>query len=160
MSAIFSECFKYRYCLERRIDMRFSKGEIIFVMLNPSTADHQTDDATIRRLMRFAREWRYDRFIVLNLYAFRSTAPKILKKTKDPVGPSNDKFILEALEESSCRIVCAWGNNAGKDRVCEFMKLVGERELWCFGVNKSGMPKHPLYVPADRSLIRYKPYGS
>ena len=66
MSAVISDCQRYRYWLER------DRGErpLVFVMLNPSTADAEVDDPTIRRCRRFASDNGYTGIIVVNLYAF------------------------------------------------------------------------------------------
>lgn len=86
-TAIISEDEKYRYQLSRCWDE--TKPRILFIMLNPSTADANIDDPTIRRVISFAKSWGYGGVYVGNLFAFRSTDPKGLKQIADPVGENN-----------------------------------------------------------------------
>ena len=124
-------------------------------MLNPSTADADTDDPTIRRVRGFGRRWGCDGVGVWNLYGFRSPNPKALWKADDPVGPDNDTWFKRLFQNED--IVCAWGNNAKKARVKEFVDMAKARDvgMWCLGVTKSGAPRHPLYVRADQPLIKW-----
>ena len=85
--AVISQDNKYRYQLSRIWDNE--KPTVLFIMLNPSTADADADDPTIRRVVNFAKSWGYGGVFVGNLYAFRSTDPKGLKHTEDPVGEEN-----------------------------------------------------------------------
>lgn len=89
--AVFSPCQRYRYWLERR----FSEGDgtAVFVMLNPSTATAETNDPTIRRCIGFARSWGCDYLVVVNIFAFRATDPKVMKAEADPVGSDNDRHL-------------------------------------------------------------------
>ncbi|MGF6870951.1 DUF1643 domain-containing protein [Paraburkholderia sp. MM5477-R1] len=115
MSAIISECGGYRYILTRAADsMCPMKTAAVFVMLNPSTADEEQDDPTIRRCRGFARLWDCNGISVANLYALRSTDPAGLWVHPDPVGPDNDAHLcqiasietrnqLSALGESHAR---------------------------------------------------------
>ena len=82
---------KYRYYLTRVWD--YKKPTLLFIMLNPSIADSNNDDPTIRRVVDFAEYWGYGGIYVGNLYAFRSTDPKGLLKTDDSKGPENEKNI-------------------------------------------------------------------
>lgn len=151
MSAVISQCTQYRYLLER------DKGlfPLVFVMLNPSTADAEIDDPTIRRCKRFASDNGFTGIIVVNLYAFRATKPKDLFLASDPVGPENDFFILNAIQGHT--VCCAWGTNADKKRADEVRQLIidsGNYPL-CLGKTKKGFPRHPLYVKADQPLIAF-----
>lgn len=155
-SAVISDCSNYRYSLTRTFDTVTHKTPVLFVMLNPSTADHREDDPTIRRCISFAKAWGHRNLNVANLYAFRSTDPVGLKACSDPIGPLNDDYLANLL---ACHmdVVCAWGNNAEPERVNEFVylaELIGAR-LWCLGTTKTNMPKHPLYIKADQPLISW-----
>ncbi len=87
----------YRYTLTREVDM-FGNGEAaMFLMLNPSTADETEDDPTIRRCIGFARRWGYSTLHVANLFAFRATSPADLKMASDPIGPDNDRHLVNRL---------------------------------------------------------------
>src|SRR3954454_21911255 len=89
-SAVFSKCNRYRYRLDRIWDE--ARPPLAFGMLNPSTADHERNDATIERCERRARALGFGSLIVWNLFAFRSTKPSTLKAQDDPIGPKNDLF--------------------------------------------------------------------
>lgn len=147
-SAKISECGQYRYWLRRG-----EGNPLLFCMLNPSTADASQDDPTIRRCKSFAQAAGFDSILVVNLYAYRATAPASMLKAVDPVGPDNDYHLLMAARQYP-DVVCAWGANARRDRVDAvrgLLKSAGAR-LWCLGTTQSGAPRHPLYVPAVQPL--------
>lgn len=156
-NALISDCEKYRYWLTRSCENMFpEKGSALFVMLNPSTADANIDDPTIRRCIGFARSWDCNSLTVANLYAYRATKPSELWKCNDPIGPDNDRWLWKLAKEHG-DIVCAWGDQAKPERVKEFKKIAKEADvkLWCLGTNKSGSPKHPLYLKADQKLVKW-----
>src|SRR5215510_5582686 len=93
--AVLSDCGRYRYMLRRTWD--HSKPRVLFVMLNPSTADAEIDDATIRSCIRLAKGAGYGSFEVVNLYALRATDPAELQRADDPVGPKNNDIIEAAI---------------------------------------------------------------
>lgn len=103
---------KYRYSLTRI--WRRAGDKVMFIMLNPSTADNEEDDPTIRRCIRYARDWNYGGLVVCNLFAYRSTDPGILRPMGDKmghdfiIGPENDKKIMECSIECD-KIIYAWG---------------------------------------------------
>lgn len=137
----------FRYVLGQ--ESRGRDGWANFLMLNPSTATHLQMDATVRRCARFAAEWGRN-WVVTNLYAFRSTDPKALKTTSDPVGPLNDKIIRMVAEQCDLTI-CAWGANGterGKDVIESLVSRIGfGPKLHHLGPrNNDGSPKHPLYL--------------
>lgn len=140
---------------------------VLFVMLNPSTADAQQDDPTIRRCVAYAKAWGYDRMEVVNLFAWRATDPRaVLAMTGgkiDPVGPANKSSFLSAIERAGM-IVCAWGAHGGHIRQDEtalgwLEDLVGlfDRDIpiTALRTTKGGFPGHPLYLPADLQPIAY-----
>jgi hypothetical protein len=143
-----SECGRYRYTLGRQ----WGDGPLVtFVMLNPSTADAEMDDPTIRRCLGFARSWGAGALHVVNLYALRSTDPAALWVVPDPVGPDNDRHLAQHAHlavRDGAPIVAAWGANARQDRVAAVRALPGMDRLQCLGVTKDGAPRHPLYLPA------------
>jgi hypothetical protein len=87
-AAVLSECGRYRYVLTRTWD--HDLAACAFIGLNPSTADAHEDDPTIRRCIRFARDWGHGGLIMLNLFAWRSTDPRGLLDAIFPVGPPAD----------------------------------------------------------------------
>lgn len=141
MTAIISACGTYRYRLERS----WSTGpKVSFIMLNPSTADAEKDDPTIRRCVSFAKSWSYGGLIVGNLFALRSTDPKALYSHNDPIGPDNDAH-LRAIAVCTEQIVCAWGAH-GKfnDRSLHVARALDRFNLVALKLTKDGFPSHPL----------------
>jgi hypothetical protein len=142
-SALISRCGTYRYLLRR--EWNAALPCIHWIMLNPSTADAQQDDNTIRRVISFSQQWGYGSVVVLNLFAYRTPHPSILQAASDPVGPQNDKF----LSSINGPVIAAWGaHRFAKSRAAEVLKLLSPDTL-CLGQNKNGSPKHPLYVSRD-----------
>lgn len=138
----------YRYVLARW----WGDGpRLQFVMLNPSIADAELDDPTIRRCIGFARTLGYDGVGVFNLYAYRATKPADLWKAAEPTGGArNDDLLREVLRQTKSQpVVAAWGANAKPDRVAEFMSWTGSEQVLALGVTKDGAPRHPLYLPSD-----------
>lgn len=137
---------------------------VAFVGLNPSTADETQDDPTVRRCIGFARSWGFERMVMLNLFALRSTDPRALRKHPDPVGPLNDEWLIEETRKADM-VVCAWGTNGafipqGKHAAmlrCDFMHLrlasLVPEKLRVLGLTKGGHPKHPLYLRADTEPV-------
>lgn len=126
-----------------------------FVMLNPSTADADQDDPTIRRCVGFAKREGYAGAIIVNLYAFRATDPKDLAAAGYPVGPHNRAILSNHLYDSRMGghpVVAAWGVNARPDRVRDVLSLVPGVDWRCLGTTKDGHPRHPLYVRGDQPL--------
>lgn len=150
-TAVISLCEKYRYELERHIYSDYLIELVVFVMLNPSTADAEIDDPTIRRCIGFAERYSPEHMRVVNLYAGRATKPKDLWLMEDPVGPDNDRHVVAALEDADL-VICAWGANARRDQVDHFLKLAGDKPLYCLGTTNSGMPRHPLMLRNDTEL--------
>jgi hypothetical protein len=156
-SAVISSDEIYRYRLSRYWE--FKKPALTFVMLNPSTADGEEDDPTIRRCVGFAYRMGYGGLMVCNLYALRATRPETLWHAVDPVGPENDRHLELAFRiaaNATAPVVAAWGAHAKRQRVLEVLALPGALAvLHCLGVTKEGMPRHPLYLKSDSPLIPY-----
>ena len=145
---------KYRYVLWRRIR---EKGPVVlFVGLNPSTADHEVDDPTIRAMCEFAKRWGYATVLVGNLFAYRATDPSELDGVEDPVGPEN-MAKLEHLRLQANTCVACWGNGGSRARIGRHvMKFLGTcGKVHCVGINKTGHPKHPLYVSRKTPLSEF-----
>lgn len=153
--ATFDRSGKYRYLLWR--EWRLDLPTCVFIMLNPSTADATTDDPTIRRVTAFAHDFGFGRFDVVNLFAYRATESAVLATVRDPVGKSNNDYILETVSRSDA-CFAAWGNcGALKQRSKAVMDLLPQHiEVRCLGVNKSGEPKHPLYLPSRTKAIPFR----
>ncbi|AKS42348.1 DUF1643 domain-containing protein [Wenzhouxiangella marina] len=143
--ANFSRCRRYRYSLWRTWEVRAPK--VMMIGLNPSTADAERNDPTIRRCIGFARDWGYGGLIMTNLFAFRATYPEDLRRADDPIGPRNDAWIRR-LARCADALVAVWGNDgAWLDRSQQLRNTLGSR-LQVIRLNKSGEPAHPLYLPA------------
>jgi len=153
-AAALSPCGRYRYMLTRRLGHR--RGAATFILLNPSTADAECDDPTIRRCLGFARRWGCGRLFVLNLFALRTTDPAELRRAADPVGPDNVRWIGRILRRARRgRVVCGWGVHGAhldQDRtVMRMLTALRVRPL-AFGLTKQGHPRHPLYLPYTAAL--------
>lgn len=153
-TATISACGQYRY----RLGRRWSEGPtLLFVMLNPSTADADIDDPTIRRCIGFGRSHVFGAIEVVNLYAFRATIPAELRRHCWPIGPDNDEHIQAAVEASD-RVCVAWGANAGKSErpgvVFPLIRRAGKHPF-CLGATRSGHPSHPLFRPALSVLVPF-----
>jgi hypothetical protein len=155
-TAVLSPDERYRYLLTR--ECAAGPG-LTFIMLNPSTADDQVDDPTIRRCIRFAGREGAGRLVVVNLFALRATDPRELARHPDPAGPRNDEFILMHCRPGS-RVVAAWGAHpfaAERARAVTAAVVGNGASLHCLGVTKDGHPRHPLYVRGDAPLLPYSP---
>jgi hypothetical protein len=143
-TAKLSECRKYRYALWRTWDD--SLPYVLFVGLNPSTADETSDDPTLTRCINFAKSWGYGGVCMANLFAFRATEPFDMKASDDPVGSENNNW-LKSLAKDAAIVVAAWGNDgAYLGRSKKVVELIPN--MHCLKLNKSGEPAHPLYQPA------------
>ena len=149
--AKFSKDRIYRYALWRIWDDRMPK--LLFVGLNPSTADERNDDPTMRRCIRFSKDLGYGGFIMGNIFAYRSTDPKKLKTIKDPIGLRNN-YWLKKLHKEAGMTIAAWGTH-GKylNRGEEVSELLDN--LYCLRITKEGFPSHPLYLPSSLKPIKY-----
>jgi hypothetical protein len=157
---ILSDCGSYRYRLWREWDR--SRPTLAFLMLNPSTADHLTDDPTITRCMSRAMTDNFGRIEVANLFPLRATDPAELLSHPDPLGTMRtaDDAVLDAIDRATI-VICAWGSHpAAAERAVEVLHLLrmcGMRnKFFHLGLNKDGSPKHPLYIAAS---TRPKPFA-
>lgn len=144
-SAVFSDCRLYRYALFRVWNP--DRPLVMFVGLNPSTADERANDPTVRRCIGFARSWGYGGLIMANLYAFRATRPADLHAAAAPLGAQTDAWLVR-LRARSGLVVAAWGADPGPrlHRPADVMDLLGG--LHVLGLTKYQAPRHPLYMPA------------
>ena len=158
--AVFNEAHTHRYLLERRWDT----GELlVWVMLNPSTADAFADDPTIRRCIRFAKRDGYAGIKVVNLFALRTPDPRELQAHPDPVGACNDRMLREATRDGIA--VAAWGAGGklgGRGREVAARLAAFDVAMVCLAVTKDGQPVHPLArgrsrVPDDAPFTPWRP---
>lgn len=176
--AIFSADLRYRYLLWREwrgthdcknwrwLGAKDGNGEelgepraCVFVMLNPSTADGDVDDATIRKCVAYARLWRYERLEVVNLFAYRATEPRTLlalNHNDDPVGPCNQEYFDRIIDRAGI-VICAWGahgDHIGQDETA--LGWLGGKRCYALGLTKGGHPRHPLYLPLVAKPTRFQ----
>lgn len=146
----FSRCGAYRYWLTRQ----WADGpDLVFIGLNPSTADAQRDDATLRRIINFAAGWGYGAVTVVNLFAWRARHPGDLKHARDPVGSRNN-YWLQKLALANGPVVAAWGNHGvflGRQQTV----LAKLSNPLCLGITRKGHPRHPLYAPKSSTLSAF-----
>ncbi|EJU14148.1 hypothetical protein LH128_05298 [Sphingomonas sp. LH128] len=158
MSAIISECGKYRYRLDR-----FGSTHALctaIIMVNPSTADAELDDATIRKLRGFGERNQWGHLVIGNLFAYRATDVRELGKVSDPVGPQNDDYLMRIMAEAD-QVVFAWGPIAKVPKyrrnrwldVAGIARGSGLEPLSIGAPAKCGHPKHPLMLPYDSPII-------
>lgn len=162
-TAVLSDDGVFRYVLTRDLG---GDRTVVFVMLNPSTADAAVDDATVRRCKGFVRTWGFGKLVVVNLFAFRATKPANMitcaKAGGDIVGPDNDTHIIEQVRGAE-RVVLAWGANAAKpalrQRAADVVRLVRDHcqgaPQVCLRLTGDGCPEHPLFVPGDVEPIPF-----
>ena len=151
-TADFSTCRTWRYSLYRIWTLK--KPHILFVCLNPSTADENINDPTVRRCIGFAESWGYGGMIMANMFAYRATDPKDMKSATDPIGPENDLYLSHLSKHSEITIM-AWGND-GKylNRDKEVVGLLKNKHY--FKLTNIGQPCHPLYLKASLAPIKFK----
>ncbi len=160
MSAIFSPCRTWRYRLDR--EFLRSGPTIVFGLHNPSTADENTDDPTLKRGIAFAHAWGAGRLVFVNSWAGVATKQKDLWLMDDPIGPQNDLHIIQVAREvrkTNGFFVFAWGRinppqylrRVAISRLYKFENLVRSQgcEIRILGLTKAGYPRHPLYLKAD-----------
>jgi hypothetical protein len=142
---------EYRY----RLDRWWGPGpRMCFIMLNPSTADADQNDPTIRRCIAFAKRDGFDGITVVNLFARRCTRPEDLEDPGDPTGPANLHVIRTAVESASVA-VAAWGAHPIAVPQAAALRVLLVWQMFCLGKTKSGAPRHPLYVKGDAELVRW-----
>ena len=128
--------------------------QVMFIGLNPSTADEQNDDPTLTRCINYAKTWGFGSICMTNLFAYRATRPKDMLAVSDPVGIENDEWLIEQSQKAGL-VIAAWGNTgAHLNRSSEVKQLIPK--LHYLNLNQSGEPAHPLYLKLD---LRPLPFG-
>ncbi|MCH8247042.1 MAG: DUF1643 domain-containing protein [Bacteroidetes bacterium] len=156
-SADFSPCWTWRYTLIREWDD--SLPRLLFVLLNPSTADAEKDDPTNRKGIKFAKLWGYGAVVFVNLFAIRSPYPEKIRVVGDPIGPENNAWIRRQVLVTD-DIIVAWGMHGDdaprhRDRPEAVLNLL-PRPVFCMGTTKDGHPKHPLYLPHKTEMTEFR----
>lgn len=160
--AAFSPDGQHRYRLCRRWDR--SKPRVLWVMLNPSSANALQDDPTIRRVQRFSVKNGFGALEVVNLFSRISTDPEDLKglDTAALIGPENAKHWAEAKGRADA-VIAAWGamkvfdEASAKARALQAVAFF--EEMMALEILAGGMPKHPLYCEKDSILVTFATKG-
>lgn len=155
-SAEISDCGKYRWWLQRR----WADGPLVcFVMLNPSTADAEKDDPTIRRCVSYAKMWGFGALSVRNLFPFRTPSPKVLGKAMnqgiDCRGGERGLGELTVCRTAGL-VIAGWGAFQASSRVTQFLDAIAGTPVYCLNKNADGSPVHPLYQKTNLFPIRFR----
>ncbi len=157
--ACFSENRKYRYGLWRR--WKTSGPWVTFLMLNPSLADVDHSDPTVKRCEMFSQTWGFAGIEVVNVFGLISPYPEDLHGRRNPIEHAegaNDEHIRHAAERSAF-VVAAWGTNVEhpklRKRMQRIVVLLADFDVRALRVTKNGHPSHPLYLPSTLIAQRY-----
>jgi hypothetical protein len=155
--AIFSEDRKHRFCLWRYWDMSNPKV-VLFIGLNPSRGNEFYNDPTIKRCIAFAKKFGCGGMLFGNLYSLISPDPDSVKANIETAShPLNNEALLYMAQLSS-QVVCCWGTwdfiALRKYAVVDMLRAAGISAS-CFGLNRDGSPKHPLYLKSNCTLMPF-----
>lgn len=146
-SALLSECGKYRWRLER--DLEVPGPVYAFFGVNPSTADHQIDDQTVKKWIGFTRTWGGGSFIVGNLFAYRATDVKELRGVQDMRHEMNMAHLVEIIADADILVPC-WGARGKIPKelhhhigVLKGVLMKAGKPVKHLGLTASGDPTHP-----------------
>ena len=162
-SAAFSTCGTYRYELRRYLG---EGAPLVICGLNPSSADAETDDPTLRRDIGFAQRWKCGLVVKVNAYALIETDVAKMKRQRaagrDVIGPENERWLRRAIRlarDHNGIFLAAWGAHIEPDRQHAIAVRLAAAKVTarCLGMNKNGTPAHELYVPYDRALRDWRP---
>ena len=145
-TALYSDCGGYRYLLSRV--WAAQRGLANFVMLNPSVADVVKNDPTVERCERRAEMLGFGGYCVSNIFAWRDTDPLRMRKATHPVGPDNDRILLDEAQRAEIVIV-AWGvHGAHRGRGAAVRHMFDDKGIAMhhLGLTRRGHPRHPLYA--------------
>lgn len=152
---------QYRYTLVRSFPL-CDGSKYAFFGINPSTADDQFDDATVRKWKGFVARWDGCGFVVGNCFAARATDVRKLAEFDDPIGPLNDYHLKNICDACDVLVPC-WGSRKKiPDRLHERLDFVTrlvlsyDKPVMCFGKTSSGDPKHPLMLGYDTVLESFR----
>jgi hypothetical protein len=156
--AKFSHDTKYRYQLWRTWDE--SRPKVLFIMLNPSTANAETDDNTISKIKQIADFNGFGGLMVGNLFAFITSNPDVLrleiaKDMSTAVGGEETDLSIREMANQCNIVVFAWGA-FNMDQGREELMIKRFPDAMCLKVNRLGSPKHPLYCKTKTNFIPYK----
>jgi hypothetical protein len=150
-TAVLSPDKKYRYQLVRRWG---KEGKTVaFICLNPSTADADIDDPTVRRCIGYTKDWGGTQLLIGNLFSYRARDPRELLKVEDPIGLENDMWLSKIITDSDIA-VAAWGVLGSLRRRDAAILEKYSKQLYALRLTKNGSPSHPLYLSAELKPFR------
>lgn len=158
--ATFSPDGRYRQLMRRWLGDAFPERYVLFIGMNPSTADATVNDPTCAREWTFAQREGFDAMVKANVGDYRATDPKmLLAPGGEASSPDNLPAIRKAAAGAGLVVLCHGKLNkalapAGQALI-EALREDGV-PLWCLGTNGDGSPKHPLYLRADTPLRPYE----
>lgn len=160
--AVYSSCGRYRQRLSRDWTAAGMPARtVLFVGMNPSVASAEVSDPTCHRELTFARDWGYTRYLKGNVLDWRATSPRDLPaEAAIACSAANIPALLDMVQEAET-VVLAHGRLPDRyqgvvQRVIALLAQTG-RPMKCFGLNKDGSAKHPLYLRKDAALVDFKP---
>lgn len=154
-SAVISPCGLYRYSLTREEGAMFASKTVLFVLNNPSAADADIDDPTVRRGWGYARAWGCNKMIFANTNPFRSTDPALAIVPPEEVLAENDTHLRFATYEADL-VILAWGTKARPALASRALSVLHcQMPVHVLALSKDGIPKHPLYLKADLRPILF-----
>ncbi len=148
-TAVFSDCFNFRYSITRK--WRPLGRKLLYILLNPSKATEEISDPTLVRCQNRAMFLGYKQFRVCNLFALRSTNPSLLKIAPDIIGYYNDEILCESIAWAD-DIICSWGNWGtirGRNLKVKSILQNSKKPVYHLGLTKKNQPKHLLYIGFD-----------
>ncbi|WDR05817.1 DUF1643 domain-containing protein [Devosia rhodophyticola] len=159
--ARFSADGRYRQLMRRWTGDAFPSRYVLFIGMNPSTADAEVNDPTCAREWSFTQREGYAAMIKANVGDYRATDPKmLLAPGVEAVSPENLPLINQAAADAALIVLCHGKLNkalAPAGRALVDALRAESRPLWCFGINADGSPKHPLYLRGDTPLQPFLP---
>jgi hypothetical protein len=148
---LFSEPHRtYRYVLWRVWNE--SLPYLCVIGLNPSTADENVPDPTLKKCCKYAEKFGYGSLCMVNLFAYRTKNPKVCFAARDPVGPDNDKHLRAAVAGAGM-VLAAWGNDGARMGRADHVRRMLAIPMHCLAINDTGQPAHPLYQPDNATPI-------
>ncbi len=152
----------YRYLLWRHWDPSRLR-RLLWIMLNPSTANESTDDPTLQKCICISDFNGFGGLEIVNLVAYQTTKPKRLRNVSDSDALENMRYLEEAVKcaaQTKGKVVIAWGElgcedpfKQQADAVLKLLRQYPDLQVCSLGTNKCGCPKHPLYMKCDTQLI-------
>lgn len=130
--------------------------ELTICGLNPSTADAERDDQTIKKEIGFATRWGFGSIRKYNAYDYRATKPSAMWRAQrdgiDIIGSANAALLTAALLRVLTRggtFMVAWGGNIDLERQRDLGRRIAASGVtpMCWGMNGDGTPTHPVMLP-------------